>query len=371
MQDRTKTKKGIFYLVFCLSATLCAAAANFFLLKNYSDITNVDGVHQALLFKQGAPTTAFVAFLFFSAAVMLSALVAYRKHDVVKREKTGPVMIFLCSSAGLTLIAAIVMQFVLKTDGTPYAFNDKAASLQNASTMQTVALCCAAPAAVYFFIKAFTDRKTRALHAISVICGLCLVFFCAAELLVVHNYMSDFLRSPARVFAICAYCAVIFFTLSQIRLTLDNRAIPAAFVATGMLAFFVTVTDSLPTLILSFMKAPGFSVGVGSFYTLMKFVVGIYALISVLPTLLYGARRSDVPDRFVPDKQPPTGAQDGGRPASDTPDVPEAPEKDPEPEENQEPAEEPKKTAEDVSLTEPSEARNETGTKEGAEYAEQ
>ena len=316
------TRKGVFYVVFCIAATICATVFNFFLMWKNSDITNVDGVHVSLLYKSGFMTSAFIVFLLIAVAVFLSSLLLYKKHVLVSAKRALPVLIFLRAAAGLLLILLIVMQFTLKTAGTPYALNDQPFSLQNSSSVQKAALVLAGLGCFFFFIPIFAPEKNKTARVLTVASGLFLVFFLCAQLLVTHEYMSDFLNSPVRVFSICTYCALVFFFLSLIRLSLQSRAIPAAFAATGMIAFFCSFTENVPEILLSVMNAQGFSIGIGTVYGVFKLTSGLFALLCVIPTLLY-ARKAQTCASPSEDREVLSPEEGQSSPSDKTPESPE------------------------------------------------
>ena len=285
MEPTAKNKKGLLFTIFCLAAALIAAAANFLLLYFYSDQTDVDGVYQTVLYKSGAPATVYFVVLVVIVAALASSAIFFRRTAPPETDKERAPMMFIRAAAGTIPVCLIAMQFILKTEGTPYTFNSNAFSVQNPSSMQKVALVLAIFGTIGFLLPLFVRKKSKVLTVLRVVCGLLFVFFLCAELLVTHEFYSDFLYSPTRLYAICSYCFLIFFFLTEIRMQIAERLLPGAFVATGLIAFFLTVVEALPKLTLSFMGAAGYRVGLDSFYVLARLVFGIYALIAVYPVL--------------------------------------------------------------------------------------
>ena len=261
-----KTKKGVVFFICCLSFSIIAAVLNFLLLKN-GTVTQIGESHRTVLYNRGALMNVSIALTVAFVVALLSALYFFRKTPVLKPGKAGrSLLLFAQAAAGLSLVFVLLMQFILASDGTPYAPNDNDFSLRNTWSMQKISLALAAVGSAYFFIPLFTEKKSRGLSAAQTACGILLTFFFCTQLLVTHDYMNDFLNSPTRVYSICSYCVLIFFFLAEMRLGLKNRSMPGTYTAFGLVAFFITFVETVPKLVLSFMNEAGYSVGIDNFY---------------------------------------------------------------------------------------------------------
>ena len=288
MKLKQFNKAGVIYAVLCPLLAAAGAVFNYLLLKYHSDVSTVTSLHQTVLYQNGAPRTAFIVLAVISAAALFSAIFVFRK--TVCRHAEGPlraVRFFAVSACAVALIFIVPLQFILKTADTPYELTNDAFSLQNSSSAQKVCLVLAVFGAAYFLLQLFFDKSTRGVKIARTALGLALVFFLCGQLLVTHNYMKDFLGSPARVLGLTSLCFLVFFLLSELRTGLPGRVMPGAYAATGLLALYFTAIECIPSLILSLANTAGYKNGIGVFYLLLKLFIGVYAYISVCPTLLY------------------------------------------------------------------------------------
>ena len=290
-QKPARRKLGVFFALFCLFAAAAAAVYNYFLLAN-SDSVNIDGIYDAVLYKNGAATVCFFILCAVIAVVLGSSFFFFRKTKPREPSKCVDIVnSFACSAAGLMLIAVVALQFILKSSlsGTQYELTKGAFSIQSSSSMQKISLVLAGVSSLYFLLPLFIEKQKMKIPHIAL--GLVCAFFFCTQLLVRHNFMSDFLSSPTRIFSMCTYCFLIFFILADVRMHIEERIAPGNHAASALIAFFVAFTESVPELILSFSGKTGFTLGLDSFYLILKLVVGIYAFNAALPTLMSTEKR--------------------------------------------------------------------------------
>lgn len=276
-----KSVIGQSYLFFCLIASLAGAGGFLALYLKQGDLLNVDGIYTSVLFQEGVPLTLFT--VLFSAAVLifLSALLFLKPCSSPRRSDPNTYgRVFAQSACGIGLLSLLVMQFLMskqKISVTPY---DLSAST---GKLQWVALGCALISALYFLVPLFTDRFKGSAR---ILVGIFIPVWCCLQLLLNHFFSLDPLSSPTKISNVCSLCALALFFLSELRMEFPERAVSKAYAAMGMIAFFCTFTECVPKLILTFGGKCGFSLGLTSFYTIVKLFLGIYALISAYPALV-------------------------------------------------------------------------------------
>ena len=314
-----KSVIGQSYLFFCLIASLAGAGGFLALYLKQGDLLNVDGIYTSVLFQEGVPLTLFT--VLFSAAVLifLSALLFLKPCSSPRRSDPNTYgRVFAQSACGIGLLSLLVMQFLMskqKISVTPY---DLSAST---GKLQWVALGCALISALYFLVPLFTDRFKGSAR---ILVGIFIPVWCCLQLLLNHFFSLDPLSSPTKISNVCSLCALALFFLSELRMELPERAVSKAYAAMGMIAFFCTFTECVPKLILTFGGKCGFSLGLTSFYTIVKLFLGIYALISAYPALVSdkeSKRSFPKTPRVLPSRK---RCQNLPKPPKKTPEIPTA-----------------------------------------------
>lgn len=276
-----KSVIGQSYLFFCLAVSLAGAGCFLALYLTRGDLLDVDGIYTSVLFQNGVFLTLFTVFFSVAVLIFLSSLLFLKPCSSFRRSDLNTYgQIFAQAACSIGFLSLLVMQFLIdeqKISVTPYDFSASTGKLQ------WIALGCALISALYFLIPLFANRfKGNA----RILVGIFIPLWCCLQLLLNHFFSLDPLSSPTKISNVCSLCALTLFFLSELRMELPERAMPKAYAAAGMIAFFCTFTECVPKLILSFGGKCGFSLGLTGFYTIVKLFLGIYALISVYPILV-------------------------------------------------------------------------------------
>ena len=254
-----------FYPVFAILATLAGAVAFTLLYIKNADLVDIDGVYQTVLFKSNGYTAAFIAFVCCAAVVLALSFLVYRKASLpTGREMPQGFSVVIGAACGLFILAAAVMQFVLKTENTPYRID----------TLKYIMSALAIPAALYFLWQTFGGKTVKGLRMFF---GIALAAWLCCTALCLHFFMNDFLTSPTRIVSMLSCCFLIFFVLADVR-----RDAPGLYVPLGLIAAFFAIPEGASKLVLSFMREAGFAPNISAFYALCRLALGVYALAAAI-----------------------------------------------------------------------------------------
>lgn len=268
-----------------------------------SDLTDVEGIYTTILFQRGGASTLLILLCtVFTLLFTALPLLLFRKKKGTAdapQQKESVAMTFARCGAGICMLAACLMGFVLSNRATPYE-----PTAQNGNILLTAALC-GIVGAFYFLLPAVTGLKKK---TPLFFLGVFALLFLGCELLLTHYFMLDFLSSPTRVFAVFGYGSLMLFLLFDLKALVPERSSEGCRAAFALTAFYLNLSDGLPRLILSFAGKGGFDVSLTSFHTLLRVLMAVYALLSVLPLLLSAKKEEEalqepVREQALPEEQ--------------------------------------------------------------------
>ena len=285
----------LLYSIFPLLAAGVGAVLVFLGYRYNSDLLPIDNVYTALLFKENFFTGALIGFLLFAVVLALSAIIPFKK-DVLKPRTQDTATTFARTAVGLFFLGTVVMQYLLRTAGTPYVMDGSGAIFQK------ISLVAAVLSALYFLLPVFVGKGKKEFPLF----GLFVLAWLTAQLIVSHYFMSEFLSSPNRIFPILSLAALLFFMMSELRILRFKNSAPGSYIAWGLAAFILTFSEAAPRLVLSFMKEAGMVVNLSSFYTLLRLALGIYAFLSAVNALFAsGQPMEEIPQSAEPAEETP------------------------------------------------------------------